>query len=109
MTSNFVPYFCEVCEHILPPPNIGSKYVTCKHCFSQNEIGKNTIVIEQTYNLPKQSIDNEALRNLAKSLTTDKILYDCTECQNDIFSKIHDQNMTHTLVCDGCGAIYSLE
>lgn len=107
MTSNFVPRYCFTCRNILPPPNIRSDFVVCSHCYSYNDIGNNTVVIEQTYNLPKQSISDEALRNLSQSLVTEKIEWNCTECDNDIFSRIHDQNMMYTLVCDRCKSIYN--
>lgn len=105
--SNYKTKYCEQCQNILPLPNPKSPFIICSECFSQNKIGNNTVVIEETYNVPIQSYSQEVVINLSRQLTTEKIFYDCSQCDNDICSKIHDNNMVYVLVCDNCHAIYN--
>lgn len=107
MESCFVPRYCDVCDNILPLPNINSAHIICSICHSTNEIGTNTIVIEESYSTTVQSFSTEVLIRLARTPTIEKIIHQCS-CGCDIASKIHDANYIYTLVCDKCYAIYEI-
>jgi len=103
MTSTILPYFCEVCESILPMYNMESLTVSCRKCHEMNKMSdSNRIVAVMTYGSTARVLQPSELKALSNVPTTQRIKKDCPSCGFGVMAITVDENYTCNYVCIKC-------
>lgn len=99
--SIFIPYYCSICNTILPQYGIDSLVSLCSRCAHSNKIGSR-IVAEVHYGSTEKDIQPVECHALYDLPTTQRVDKECPSCHFGVAALIMNADYKCQYVCLKC-------